>query len=68
MQTLKTLNTKVDPYKISFNFAFCHNPKFQMGFELDKRSKKDFHGLNLNSNLICLPFYLTMIFDQLHGP
>ena len=38
------------------NFAFCHNPKFQMDFELDKRGKKDFYKLTLNSNLICLPF------------
>ena len=66
--TLKTLNTKVDPYKIIFNFAICINPKFHMDFELDKRGKKDFYDLNLNSNLICLPFYLTMIFYQLHGP
>ena len=62
------MNTKVDPYKISLNLAYCHNPKFQMDFEIDKKGKKDFYNLNLNSHLICLPFYLTMIFDQLHGP
>ena len=49
MKTLKTLNTKVDPYKISFNFDFCYTPKFQMDFEIDKRGKKDFYNLNLNS-------------------
>ena len=39
-----------------------------MDFEIDKRGKKDFYDLNLNSHLICFPFYLIMIFDQLHGP
>ena len=39
-----------------------------MDFEIDKMGKKDFYDLNLNSHLICAPFYLIMVFDQLHDP
>ena len=64
----KTLNTKVDPYKISSNFAFCHNPKFQMDFEISKRGKKDFYNLKLNSNLIWFPIVLNLNFWPITWP